>query len=327
MVVRLKKLSLVSLLTIVLLVVIIYVTKAQMSPLTILVTTDRAEYFEKELIVISIIAKNESSQPITLKFNSGYQVDYIIDSSYRWSKDKGFIQMLTEVVLPPFGTKTWKLTHDSKNIPLSIGNHMIRGEIINYGSKETFISVVPVPKFIIGIHPLNGNSNLQFVSAMTDRPSINKARECLTYSQKHPSDPRCGWHIGGKIGVGNGGFNLRGNGSSWSWHLIPDTVRMVETSIELCDGVPNDVESAVPVTSFGDGSFCPWNSYIISEKTNVFMPSTPSAPTTQSFMFKQVSPSVRTIIGTPPETMMERIKPKALRGLLQRLRFKRLKTN
>jgi hypothetical protein len=45
----------------------------------------------------------------------------------------------------------------------------------------------------------------------------------------------------------------------WSWHL--EDVMFVESTIELCDGRPSDVERQG--TGFGGGRFCPWNATVI----------------------------------------------------------------
>jgi hypothetical protein len=47
--------------------------------------------------------------------------------------------------------------------------------------------------------------------------------------------------------------------AGWSWHL--EDVMFVESTIELCDGRPSDVERQG--TGFGGGRFCPWTATII----------------------------------------------------------------
>jgi len=51
---------------------------------------------------------------------------------------------------------------------------------------------------------------------------------------------------------GDGGFN-----KPWNWHLKPDTVRMVEVSIELCDGTPSLVENELEYWLGTIKSYCP----------------------------------------------------------------------
>jgi hypothetical protein len=47
--------------------------------------------------------------------------------------------------------------------------------------------------------------------------------------------------------------------AGWSWHL--EDVTFAESTIELCDGRPSDVERQG--TSFGAGRFCPWSATIV----------------------------------------------------------------
>ena len=47
--------------------------------------------------------------------------------------------------------------------------------------------------------------------------------------------------------------------AGWSWHL--EDVMFVESTIELCDGRPSDVERQG--TAFGGGRFCPWTATVI----------------------------------------------------------------
>jgi hypothetical protein len=47
--------------------------------------------------------------------------------------------------------------------------------------------------------------------------------------------------------------------AGWSWHL--EDVEFVETTIELCDGRPSDVEREG--AAFGGGRFCPWTATVV----------------------------------------------------------------
>lgn len=51
-----------------------------------------------------------------------------------------------------------------------------------------------------------------------------------------------------------------GVNSGWSWHL--EDVAFVESTIELCDGRPSDVEREG--VSFGGGRYCPWAATIVA---------------------------------------------------------------
>lgn len=63
----------------------------------------------------------------------------------------------------------------------------------------------------------------------------------------------------GELMQGDGGFNR-----PWSWHLKPESVRMVEVSIELCDGTPSFVESELEYWLETVKSYCPWGGKIIA---------------------------------------------------------------
>jgi hypothetical protein len=47
--------------------------------------------------------------------------------------------------------------------------------------------------------------------------------------------------------------------AGWSWHL--EDVMFDESTIELCDGRPSDVERQG--VAFGGGRFCPWSATVI----------------------------------------------------------------
>ena len=47
--------------------------------------------------------------------------------------------------------------------------------------------------------------------------------------------------------------------TGWTWHL--EDVTFAESTIELCDGRPSDVERQG--TGFGGGRFCPWTATVI----------------------------------------------------------------
>ncbi len=89
----------------------------------------------------------------------------------------------------------------------------------------------------------------QFVLRVTDAETIRLARERLAgRGTGFPSGP---------VRRGDGGFN-----APWSWHLDPAETRIVEASIEVCDGTPSYVEGHLDQFP----TYCPWGAVIVSER-------------------------------------------------------------
>jgi hypothetical protein len=63
----------------------------------------------------------------------------------------------------------------------------------------------------------------------------------------------------GNLSRGDGGFN-----QLWSWHLVPDSVRMTEAAMELCDGRPSNVEENLDYWVDTVGTYCPWESKVVA---------------------------------------------------------------
>lgn len=88
-----------------------------------------------------------------------------------------------------------------------------------------------------------------FRMRLTDPETVRLAMENLEgRNNKHPN---------GRIAPGNGGIN-----APWSWHFVPETVRMVDTSIELCDGTPSYVEAHR--ADYLLSGYCPWGARIVA---------------------------------------------------------------
>jgi hypothetical protein len=52
----------------------------------------------------------------------------------------------------------------------------------------------------------------------------------------------------------------------WSWRFVPGTWRLVQKSIELCDGTPQMVEDDLAYWVDQVGSFCPWSAHVTAER-------------------------------------------------------------
>jgi hypothetical protein len=73
---------------------------------------------------------------------------------------------------------------------------------------------------------------------------------------------------GAELALGNGPAKIP-NGrlvagedvnQGYSWHLVD--VTFAEVTIELCDGLPSEVQRAG--VSFGGGRYCPWSARVVS---------------------------------------------------------------
>ncbi|MFC1768193.1 hypothetical protein ACFLZX_00385 [Nanoarchaeota archaeon] len=90
---------------------------------------------------------------------------------------------------------------------------------------------------------------------ITDPEEIELAKE--VYFGIDPS--KGSWKmIIGDLALGNDGYN-----ADWSWHLIPNTVRVIDSSIEVCDGTPSHVENNLKYWMNVVGDFCPWASKVV----------------------------------------------------------------
>ena len=82
---------------------------------------------------------------------------------------------------------------------------------------------------------------------LTDPADITIARRLLA-GEDAPSIPN-GLVLRGDSGVNDG----------YSWSIDPDDVEFADSTIEVCDGLPSDVEAGV-VTS---DRYCPWSAALV----------------------------------------------------------------
>lgn len=83
---------------------------------------------------------------------------------------------------------------------------------------------------------------------LTDPNDIEVARKLLA-GESAPRIPN------GRVVRGETDVNV-----GYSWHIDPDSVEFADTTIEVCDGRPSDVEQGV-ITS---ERFCPWSAAIVA---------------------------------------------------------------
>lgn len=90
--------------------------------------------------------------------------------------------------------------------------------------------------------------NDTFVMFVTDPTTIQLATE--NFQGKNNRFPT------GRIQTGNGGFN-----GIWGWHYVPENIRMVEASVEVCDGTPSYVNTHL--NDYLAVGYCPWSAKVI----------------------------------------------------------------
>ena len=123
-------------------------TKASPSSITVEVFTDQFIFHTDETITIHIKVTNPTNSSIKLRFPTSFQFDYIIRDIfgreiYRWSADKGFLQVFTQIRIPPQSYYLKNFTHEPSEFSLFPGVYSIEGRVGAYGSDITWIVVVP----------------------------------------------------------------------------------------------------------------------------------------------------------------------------------------
>ena len=94
----------------------------------------------------------------------------------------------------------------------------------------------------------------RFVVQISDAATIAKARRSMR-GELRPYPV-----LFGELRAGSGGINRDPvTGRAWSWHLDPDTVRLVDTTIEIYDGRPSDIEGDLPYWLGKIGRYAPWS--------------------------------------------------------------------
>jgi hypothetical protein len=106
--------------------------------------------------------------------------------------------------------------------------------------------------FSVNIHGHEGRAEYKYMVATDKAGLIEECRSQLALSVEERY-----LHINGALAYGNGGYNR-----PWSWHIVPDGWMLAEMSIELCDGIPQFVESDLQYWVETVRSYCCWSSYI-----------------------------------------------------------------
>lgn len=100
--------------------------------------------------------------------------------------------------------------------------------------------------------------NEWFVVRLVRPEQISKARAIL--SGQDPNQI-----VFGELADGDGGFNRDPKASrNWSWHMVPDSVTFVDSTVEIYDGAPSTVESD-KAEYLRIGRYGPWGSHLEGE--------------------------------------------------------------
>jgi hypothetical protein len=126
---------------------IISIPESTVQNLRFEVWTDKETYEVNETITIHLKIINPTLSEVSLHFNSGYQLDYIIldqnnTQLYKWSNDKMFLQILTGIRIDPFSSHKRTFNHAPKHHSLQLGMYTIRGLVVGYFAKDTTIEVL-----------------------------------------------------------------------------------------------------------------------------------------------------------------------------------------
>ncbi len=105
------------------------------SDISLSVKTDKTYYKPGEKVIFTFIVKNNSSEPVGLKFNSARIYDFSIVGVgvngklvYQYSKDKKFAQMITYLDIPAKGEKTFTFVWNQESntgVTITEGNYMV----------------------------------------------------------------------------------------------------------------------------------------------------------------------------------------------------------
>ena len=107
--------------------------------LTYQLTTNKNSYQSGEIINMSLIVKNTSSQAKDFQFTSGCQSSYEISGTYTQSS-QFCTQGLTHRTIQPGQSYTWAMSH--KDPILNSGSYVLIGHVIGYGQASKTITVI-----------------------------------------------------------------------------------------------------------------------------------------------------------------------------------------
>lgn len=113
-------------------------------------------------------------------------------------------------------------------------------------ASATAAAAAPATEYVATIRVTGGSGTEDFRIHLVEAPDISAAFASLRgTSSQHPNGlvvrPRPEVNVG------------------YHWHIDPNDVEFVDFSVEVCDGLPSDVESGA-ITS---DRYCPWSGRVI----------------------------------------------------------------
>lgn len=136
---------------------------------------------------------------------------------------------------------------------------LIAGCATDTRSSATGAATMSAPQTLITFvfyHPAAEKGEEFFVARTSDPKVIAAARQQLSMAPEKRN-----LHINGALARGDGGFN-----SPWRWHIRDNQWHFAQIGIELCDGVPRDIENDLDYWVDKVKRFCPWKARIMREE-------------------------------------------------------------
>ncbi len=116
--------------------------------LTVALATDKPRYAPGEPIVLTLTARNGGAQPVTLSFSSGQRYDFTVEdaagrTAWRWSADRGFIQMLGDETVAAGGELIYRERFEDRLPP---GTYRVTGLLTTMdGARKAAATVLVGP--------------------------------------------------------------------------------------------------------------------------------------------------------------------------------------